>query len=161
MSIKSKLGNSQMLASIFFRQCQQNKKKNLDDICVCLVHLKHFGCETIEMNDNFRKFSYILFSFDICIWISVDSLELCVHVVLNYCWKLSGNIYLDWVKEYNRRVTKKTKFITKIEIRKAINCNNETMTFQYLVCVCFQTTSWNAFGTRNNDVEIIGMLNFP
>lgn len=31
------------------------------------------------------------------------------------------------------------------------------MTFQYLICVRFQTTSWDAYGTRKNDVEIIGM----
>lgn len=33
------------------------------------------------------------------------------------------------------------------------------MTFQYLICVSFQTTSWDAYGTRKNDVEIIGMWN--
>lgn len=30
------------------------------------------------------------------------------------------------------------------------------MPYQYLICVNFQTTSWDAYGSRKNDVEIIG-----
>lgn len=38
------------------------------------------------------------------------------------------------------------------------NANRIEMPYQYLICVNFQTTSWDAYGSRKNDVEIIGKI---
>lgn len=38
------------------------------------------------------------------------------------------------------------------------DANQIKMPYQYLICVNFQTTSWDAYGSRKNDVEIIGKI---